>query len=335
VRLSIIIPTYNRVHYLKQALESALSQDCDEYEVVVSDNASTDGTLELLQQYSNHSIVRYFRNTTNIGMVSNWRRAVFELARGDWFILLSDDDYLIDRRYLRKVSDLISKNADLALVYANGYLLNDQTGEKQSLNLPFSGIHSGQTVFCSRGAVKPQDFTLCNVVFRRDLARQFNVFLNPNNLSCDTELFLLSCLQGKVAVINEVVSVYRFHPNNLLKLTSKSPSLSYGSFDSLISPYVLARKMGLLDSAEMFRKSSKIDQVICYEMLKMACLDRSLFWSAKAALLERVPELANDVFQGPKYLILESLSLMFPFLYRLYKNSQWVKEKIMNTLVTP
>jgi glycosyltransferase involved in cell wall biosynthesis len=92
VRLSIIIPTYNRVHYLKQALESALSQDCDEYEVVVSDNASTDGTLELLQQYSNHSIVRYFRNTTNIGMVSNWRRAVFELARGDWFIIISDDD---------------------------------------------------------------------------------------------------------------------------------------------------------------------------------------------------------------------------------------------------
>lgn len=332
MRLSVVIPTYNRVAYLKQTIESALQQDYDDFEIVVSDNASTDGTQELLCQYTVHPAVRYFRNNSNIGMVPNWRRAVFELARGDWFVLLSDDDYLIDRKYLRKVSDLISAKPDLALIYADGYLLYEGARERRLLDLPFSGVVSGEAIFRSRGQVKPQDFTLCNVVFRRDLARQLNAFANPDNLSCDTELFLLSCLHGDVGVIKGAVSVYRFHPNNLLGSVSNNPYLCYGSLDSLISPYLGAQKMGLAQSAEILRKSARIDQEIFLNMLKIACLDKSLFRHAKLALTDRAPILAHAILQRPVYRMLEVLCLAFPFVYVAYQRYRWLKLKCTESI---
>lgn len=326
MRLSIIIPTHNRVDYLKQAIDSALEQDYDNFEIVVSDNASTDGTLGLLRQYARNPLVRYFRNSTNIGMVPNWRRAVFELACADWFVLLSDDDYFIDRKYLRNVSDLVSSRPDLALVYADGYLFNESTSEKRLLDLPFSGVVSGETVFRSRGQVTPQDFTLCNVFFRRDLARQLNAFSNADNLSCDTELFLLSCLHGDVGIIKGAVSVYRIHSRNLLKSVSENPRLCYGALDGLVSPYLAARKMGFQHSAETLRRSACMDREVLRSMLKIACLDRRSFREMKAELTARAPELA-EILQTPTNRILESLCLTFPFLYRAYKTSRQLKER--------
>lgn len=328
MRISIIIPTYNRVNYLKQAIDSALEQDYDDFEIVVSDNASTDGTASLLREYIGHPKVHYFCNNTNIGMVQNWRRAIFELACGEWFILLSDDDYLIDKNYLRNASNLITKKSNLTLIYADSYLYNDYTGEKQLLDLPFSGVVSGETIFCSRGQIKPQDFALCNVIFRRNLAWQLNAFSNSDNLSCDTELFLLSCLHGEVGIIKGAATVYRLHTNNLLKSVNNNPRLCYGSFDSLISPYLAAQEAGLQESAEALRKSACIDNIIFLNMLKIACLDRSFFQRAKADLIKRAPLLARTTFRRPSYKILERLCLIFPFLYDVYKNYKIIRKSL-------
>ncbi|MGZ3749514.1 MAG: glycosyltransferase family 2 protein, partial [Pseudobdellovibrionaceae bacterium] len=92
MRVSIIIPTFNRASFLVEAIESALAQDYGDLEVVISDNASTDYTSEVAQYFSKDPRVKYFRNAENIGMVKNWHKAVFEYATGAWFLILSDDD---------------------------------------------------------------------------------------------------------------------------------------------------------------------------------------------------------------------------------------------------
>ena len=68
--LSICIPTYNRVGYLKKCLKSVLAQVTDEVEVVVEDNCSTDGTEEWMKTMSDPH-VRYIRNQENVGLVNN------------------------------------------------------------------------------------------------------------------------------------------------------------------------------------------------------------------------------------------------------------------------
>ena len=91
-QISILIPTYNRAGYLAEAIESALDQDYPNLEVIVSDNASTDGTEKWIQRYSADSRFRYFRNETNLGSGPNYRKLLYVYATGEYGHFLTDDD---------------------------------------------------------------------------------------------------------------------------------------------------------------------------------------------------------------------------------------------------
>jgi hypothetical protein len=173
----------------------------------------------------------------------------------------------------------------------------------------------------------PQDFTLCNVFFRRDFARRLNAFANPDNLSCETELFLLSCLHGNMGIIKGSATVYRIHPNNLLKSVRNNPRLCW-SLDSLLSPYLAAQKVGLEDCAETLRTSTRMDREIAINLLKIACLDLPFFKQAKAAPTERAPDLAHAIFQRPIYCMAEWLGRAFPFLYPAYIKFKKVRIRV-------
>ncbi len=109
-RISILIPTYNRAHYLVHALESALAQDYPNFEVVVSDNASTDGTREVVARYLADPRLRYYRNPENLGIGANWTKLLYDYAQGDYGKCLPDDDYLVDPQHLRKAMSIIQRH---------------------------------------------------------------------------------------------------------------------------------------------------------------------------------------------------------------------------------
>jgi glycosyltransferase involved in cell wall biosynthesis len=258
-RVSILIPTRNRAHYLPQTIESALRQDYANLEVVLLDNASTDDTAAVAARYGTDPRFRYTRNQTDIGMVRNWRRGLHECARGDWFLLLSDDDYLVDDGYIAKAMRLAGRDPDIVMVYAGGSILEEDTQRAIPLTPPFGGIVDGKRVFLSRDRVLPQDFTLCNVLFRRDAAIGQDAFHNPDNLSCDSELFLRMCLVGKVGVCPETVSVYRRHPGNLIGAFHLNFDQLVHNTELFILPYQAALQSGRLDSDELeFWRAKKV-----------------------------------------------------------------------------
>ncbi len=81
-KVTVLIPTFNRARHLRQAIESALRQDYTTLEVIVSDNASTDDTGDVVGQFTADRRLCYHRNDTNLGMIANWRQAMQELATG-------------------------------------------------------------------------------------------------------------------------------------------------------------------------------------------------------------------------------------------------------------
>jgi len=91
-KVTIAIPTYNRAVFLTEALNSALGQTYTNLEVIVSDNASTDDTLQRLKDYHDDRLI-VIRQETNLGMIGNLNACVMK-ASGEFFILLSDDDFL-------------------------------------------------------------------------------------------------------------------------------------------------------------------------------------------------------------------------------------------------
>lgn len=92
--VSILIPVYNRENFIGECIESALAQTYTNIEVVVVDNASTDGTWTICQQFATKDQrVRIFRNEANIGPVRNWLACV-EQARGELGKILFSDDLI-------------------------------------------------------------------------------------------------------------------------------------------------------------------------------------------------------------------------------------------------
>lgn len=96
--VTIAIPTYNRADtYLKHTLQSALEQSYENLEIIVSDNCSADHTEQVVNEF-NDSRIRYVKHSQNIGHFNNFKFCI-EQARGDYFLLLQDDD-LIDQDFV-------------------------------------------------------------------------------------------------------------------------------------------------------------------------------------------------------------------------------------------
>jgi len=243
VKLSVVIPTFNRVDYLRQAIDSVIAQDYPDLEIIVADNASQDATPQLMAEYAAVENLIYRRNESNLGMVANWADAIENIASGDWFLIMSDDDYFTDPGYLSAAANMIARHPALTLVMSNGYILQEPSGIKTQLRLPFAEVAPGIEVFLSRDTYPPQAFTLCNVLFKRDLALKMAPFLNPDNISCDSELFLKLCLLGDVGVNQGFVSVYRVHGQNVLQSTETDAAVLLGGFDAFVKPYHMALSM--------------------------------------------------------------------------------------------
>jgi abequosyltransferase len=91
-KLSLCIPTYNRAGFIGDTLDSIISQASDDVEIVISDNASTDNTQELIKYYQRKfPRIRYFRWETNMGPDQNFMKVV-ELAHGEYCWLMGSDD---------------------------------------------------------------------------------------------------------------------------------------------------------------------------------------------------------------------------------------------------
>lgn len=112
--VSIGLPTYNRMSTLREAIESVLGQSHSNLELVISDNASSDDTQSVCEEYAGKdSRVRYIRQLENIGMARNFN-AVLSAATSDFFIWISDDDRM-DARYIELCLSELLQHKDYAV----------------------------------------------------------------------------------------------------------------------------------------------------------------------------------------------------------------------------
>ena len=112
-RLTIGLPVYNGEKYVAESIESLLGQSFTDFELVISDNASTDSTGDICRQYEKQdSRVRYFRQPQNIGLAPN-HNFVVERASGELFKWAAGDD-LYARDLVERCVDALDKWIELA-----------------------------------------------------------------------------------------------------------------------------------------------------------------------------------------------------------------------------
>ena len=115
-KVSIGLPVYNGEDFLEEAVDSILAQTYADLELVISDNASTDGTERICQDFAaRDSRVRYYRSDENLGASWNFNR-VFELANGDYFKWAAHDDRC-EPEYLERCVEVLDENPEIVLVF--------------------------------------------------------------------------------------------------------------------------------------------------------------------------------------------------------------------------
>jgi glycosyltransferase involved in cell wall biosynthesis len=117
-RVSVGLPVFNGEKYLSQAVESVLGQEFEDFELVISDNASTDETGRICQEYARQDRrIRYSRNEANIGLAPNHNR-VFTLSRGEFFKWAAHDDEYPRQMLRRYVEAFDSGSPSASVVYS-------------------------------------------------------------------------------------------------------------------------------------------------------------------------------------------------------------------------
>lgn len=134
VRFSIVIPMYTRYEHLKEALNSAVSQDIDEnYEIAIFDNecGATGEKIKIIEQFiSDYENVSYYQNEENLGMFGNFNRAI-SMAKGKWVVVLHDDD-MLKPNYLSTLAKYISE--EIAMIAPHPEILDMRNLEAKKQN---------------------------------------------------------------------------------------------------------------------------------------------------------------------------------------------------------
>jgi glycosyltransferase involved in cell wall biosynthesis len=123
-KVSIGLPVYNAEKYLDEALKAILSQTYTDFELIISDNASTDRTAEICKRYAaSDSRIQYYRNETNLGVARNYNKTV-ELARGKYFRWATYDD-LMAPQLLEKSIPVLDQEPEVILCYPKTINIDD------------------------------------------------------------------------------------------------------------------------------------------------------------------------------------------------------------------
>ena len=207
-RVTIAIPTRNRIQDLGAALESALKQSCGALDILVSDNNTSGDIQALLSRYPGARF-RYFRHDRDLSMTENWNFCL-EKALGEYFILLSDDDLLFPEAAEALKSALEGTGG--ALAYGRA-VFEDGEGRKLGASSAAPAEESGPDFIRNSLAGKRQalpSFTL----FRTASARALGGYPETGN-STDLALRLSLALSGPVACVDGPVGTYRLHSGSL------------------------------------------------------------------------------------------------------------------------
>ncbi len=133
-KVSVIIPTYNRGDFLKSSVNSVLKQTYEDYELIISDDASTDHTRKYVESISDSRVV-YICNKTNRGVAAT-RNSALKISRGDYIAFLDDDDEWLPEKLSLQVEKIEKSSPDVGGVYTGVSYLDIELGEITSVSNP-------------------------------------------------------------------------------------------------------------------------------------------------------------------------------------------------------
>jgi glycosyltransferase involved in cell wall biosynthesis len=252
--VTIAVPTFERLRYLKEAVASALAQSYSNVEVIIGDDGRSEDIKEWgLSIAARESRVRYQRNSQNLGLAGNWN-ALAEAARGEFITIIGDDDRLLPD-FVDKLLNAILPDANVA--FSNHYIIDSGGGRlaaesEQCTRTYCRHLIPAGKVFNAPATVWQNSVPMSSALIRTDDARRlrFKEDLNTPEL----EFFARMAYEGaRFVFVPEYLAEYRTHSNSATSAGLRSEKLVKYLADipvgAEVEPYKRTLMAGLLVNA--------------------------------------------------------------------------------------
>jgi glycosyltransferase involved in cell wall biosynthesis len=211
--VTIAIPTFNRASWLGDCIAAALAQTYQHFEVLVSDNASTDDTALILKRINDQRL-RVVRQPTNIGLIENWNATLAE-AKGDYIVFVSDDDRIAPG-LLERCMSVVRSQPQIAIVAALSdvhFLADGRTWAAPVSTTLRTGVCDGLDIL--REFLREQiSVPLCSIVIRTEVLREEGGFRVDLPYSGDHLVCASIWLTKQSGFVNESCGTVCVHSDN-------------------------------------------------------------------------------------------------------------------------
>lgn len=252
--IGILIPTRNRVDFLKEALSSALCQTRDALRIVVIDNASTDETRDYMSSLEDPR-VSYIINETDIGMARSIDKGIDALpAEVEWSTVLCDDDRL-DKGFVEAMAHAIEVRSVHAI--ANGHrVFIDTAGNRIGASLPDPEEESATEYLRNRLRLRRQTF-LTGILFRREVFKDIGGYPKfPTGLTTDDALIFALALSDRLVHVHDAIAYVRLHGGAESMSPTNVPAIleTTQTFEDYCVRFA-SERIGNIDNREKFLKN--------------------------------------------------------------------------------
>jgi glycosyltransferase involved in cell wall biosynthesis len=302
MKVSVLVPVFNAERYLTECLESILTQEFSDFEIIIADDGSTDGSVEIIKQFaSRDSRIVWRRNSENLGEAANCN-AGLKTAKGEYIKVVHADDKLLSPSAIRKMVAALDENPAASLVGSRQHFTRMDPTSKLEPHLfsDKSGCFNGRQVIVE--CLEKDGNLIGNptvTLFRRSQAQRG--FDTRFKQLVDWEMWFHLLEQGDFVYLAETLATWRLHGN-------QQSATNHGRYDLLLVQIYYGR-----------------------DWLQAAATKRLLFIQSRSLKKKYGPQ-AADLVQKMQRALPRASFLALWIERKFWKINRWAEKKSANRL---
>ena len=238
--ISVVMPVYNCDRYLKESIESILSQTFEDFEFIIINDGSTDSTAEILRSYARKDSRIEIINQPNSGIVKALNRGICE-SKGNWVCRMDGDDIALPYRFARQI-EKIRENPSIVILGGWCQLVDSQGISGKIYKYPTQNMELINNLETDKAF-----FPHSSVCFKNNIVKDLGGYRERFRHAEDLDLWLRLVGKGDFGCCEEMILKLRKHDSNILN--------SYAHLSQLRSIATrvcyLRRKIGLSDPSRL------------------------------------------------------------------------------------
>jgi len=306
--VSIIIPTYNRGKYIREAIQSVLNQTYQNFEIIVSDDGSTDNTKEVVESFNDRRI-KYFWNK-NSGLPAVARNIGIKKSSGKYIAFLDSDDLWLAKKLEKQINEF-EKNENIGLVCSHRIYFDEKKEWIKKINIndkdfTFKSLFIRNKVTCS------------TVIVKRSIFDNIGLFNECTKLQAgeDYEMWLRIANSYRIKYIQEPLVKYRHHSNVIRKNFVERVNMLLAIYESLLDSNIISNNLYEL-----------ITEVLNFQKVSLMLVLKDKKINLKK-IIDTKMEFWNKYFLMISFFIFRN-RMPFPLYLEYYKRR--VHKKLLNT----